>query len=129
VSRPNWDDYFLDIALMVARRSTCSRASVGAVIVKDNCILSTGYNGSPTGQPHCTDVGCTILNDHCVNTLHAEANAISFAKVQEIDLRGSTLYYWDSKHRKADSVADLKSHCQACGHLAEIVGISRVVGR
>ena len=57
-NRPPWDDYFMQITFEVAKRSTCPRAAVGAVIVRDKRILTTGYNGSPAGLPHCTDVGC-----------------------------------------------------------------------
>ncbi|MGD9281971.1 MAG: deaminase, partial [Desulfobacterales bacterium] len=56
--RPSWEDYFMDIAKLVAKRSTCLRRAVGAIIVKDKRILSTGYNGAPTGVRHCTEVGC-----------------------------------------------------------------------
>ena len=71
LKRENWDTYFMNIARMVATRSTCSRKAVGAVIVKDNTILATGYNGSMSGAPHCHDVGCMIENNHCVATIHA----------------------------------------------------------
>ncbi|MGD8741193.1 MAG: hypothetical protein PVG34_12835, partial [Desulfobacterales bacterium] len=54
-SRPSWEDYFMDIAMLVARRSTCLRRAVGAIIVKDKRILSTGYNGAPTGVRHCVE--------------------------------------------------------------------------
>ncbi|MBU1173343.1 MAG: dCMP deaminase, partial [Proteobacteria bacterium] len=64
--RPSWNDYFLAIAKVVSRRSTCPRAHVGAVIVShDNRILATGYNGSPLGEPHCDDIGCLIVDNHC----------------------------------------------------------------
>lgn len=74
--RKSWDDYFMDIARMVATRSTCDRAHVGCVIVRDHRIIATGYNGSLPGHPHCDDVGHDITNGHCVRTIHAEANAI-----------------------------------------------------
>ena len=60
--RPDWDTYFLSLAKAVATRSTCPRASVGAVIVKDKRVLATGYNGAPLGEPHCTEVGCLMEN-------------------------------------------------------------------
>ena len=62
--RPTWDQYFLTITRQVAERSTCTRAKVGAVIVRDKNILATGYNGSPAGLPHCLDVGCLIYKSH-----------------------------------------------------------------
>ncbi len=76
MSRPDWEYYFMDITCRVAMRSTCPRRSVGAVIVKQKRILATGYNGAPSGMDHCTDVGCLMVDDHCVRTLHAEQNAI-----------------------------------------------------
>jgi len=74
--RPSWDEYFMRIALQVATRSTCDRKHVGAVIVRDKTVLSTGYNGSIRGMPHCDDVGHMMENGHCIATVHAEANAI-----------------------------------------------------
>jgi dCMP deaminase len=90
--RPSWDEYFMQITLQVARRSTCPRAAVGAVIVREKRILTTGYNGSPQGLPHCTEVGCLMVNGHCVRTLHAEQNAIIQGALHGVDVSGSTLY-------------------------------------
>ena len=67
----------MNIASVVASRSTCPRKFVGSVIVRDKTILSTGYNGSIRGMPHCTDVGHMMENDHCVATIHAEATPSS----------------------------------------------------
>ena len=75
-TRVSWDEYFMNIAAVVASRSTCPRKFVGAVIVRERTILSTGYNGSIRGMPHCSDVGHMMENDHCVATIHAESNAI-----------------------------------------------------
>src|SRR4028118_148388 len=73
-ARPSWDEYFTRIAHEVATRSTCPRLAVGAVIVRDKRILTTGYNGSPSGMPHCDDVGCLIRivdgREGCQRTLH-----------------------------------------------------------
>lgn len=129
MSRPDWDLYFIRIAKEVASRSTCPRAAVGAVITKDNRILSTGYNGAPAGEPHCTEVGCDIVNDHCTRATHAETNAISLAAKHGISLEGATLYYWDSKGRYAKDLDELKVHCYPCGLLAKAAGIVRVCGR
>ena len=74
--RKDWDEYFMSIAKQVAERSTCDRAHVGCVLVKDNRIIATGYNGSPSGQPHCDDAGHFISGEHCVRTIHAELNAL-----------------------------------------------------
>ena len=76
MSRATWEEYFMNIAKQVASRSTCDRKHVGAVIVKDKTILSTGYNGSIRGMPHCDEVGHMMENDHCVATIHAESNAV-----------------------------------------------------
>jgi len=72
------DEYFIRIAQVVAERSTCSRAKVGAVLVdpRTNRIVATGYNGSIKGSPHCIDVGCMMVEDHCRRTIHAEMNAV-----------------------------------------------------
>lgn len=88
--RKSWHEYFIGIAEMVATRATCPRLSVGAVIVDiNNKIVSTGYNGSPSGTPHCTQNGCAIYNGHCIRTIHAEANAILTSKS---DLFECTIY-------------------------------------
>lgn len=71
-----WDEYFAAQALLIANRSTCKRAKVGAVLVKDNKVISTGYNGSVSGTEHCIDHECLVIDGHCVRTLHAEVNAI-----------------------------------------------------
>jgi dCMP deaminase len=91
-SRVSWDQYFMNIAEVVASRSTCDRKFVGAVIVRDKTILSTGYNGSIRGLPHCSDVGHLMENDHCVATIHAEANAIVQAARNGVMIDGATIY-------------------------------------
>ncbi|MGD8397748.1 MAG: cytidine/deoxycytidylate deaminase family protein [Anaerolineae bacterium] len=112
--RPSWDDYFIEITLQVARRSTCPRAAVGAVIVRDKRILTTGYNGAPTGLPHCTEAGCLMVNDHCVRTLHAEQNAIIQGALHGVDVSGSTIYV---THQP----------CLVCAKMIINAGIKRVV--
>jgi len=91
-TRPAWDDYFMDIAFTVAQRSTCDRAHVGAVIVRDRRILTTGYNGAPSGLPHCDDAGHLMIDGHCVRTLHAEQNAIIQAALHGVTIDGATIY-------------------------------------
>ena len=91
-NRPTWNEYFMNIAHEVAQRSTCGRAQVGAVIVREKRILTTGYNGSPRGLPHCTEVGCLMENDHCIRTLHAEQNAIIQAALHGVITEGATIY-------------------------------------
>ena len=98
--RPDWQTYFMDIAALVATRSTCIRRHVGAVIVKDNRILSTGYNGTPTGIRHCLERGC--LRDELnipsgqrhelCRGLHAEQNAIIQAAYHGVTIEGGEIY-------------------------------------
>ena len=87
-----WDEYFMQIAVQVATRSTCDRKHVGAVIVRDRTILSTGYNGSVRGMPHCDDVGHMMEDTHCVATVHAEANAIIQAAKNGTSIDGADIY-------------------------------------
>ena len=100
MSRKSWDEYFMAIAELVAERSTCLRRQVGAVIVKDRKILSTGYNGAPRGIRHCSEVGCLReqLNipagerhEICRGT-HAEQNAIIQAATFGVDISGGIVY-------------------------------------
>ena len=90
--RVSWKDYFMNIAREVATRSTCDRKHVGAVIVREKTILSTGYNGSIKGLPHCDEVGCEMVDGHCVRTTHAEANAIVQAAKNGIQVNQSEIY-------------------------------------
>ena len=100
-ARPTWDQYFLTITRQVAERSTCLRAQVGAVIVRDKNILATGYNGSPAGLPHCLDVGCLIyrsttpageVEENCFRCIHAEINAIAQAAKNGAGIRDADIY-------------------------------------
>jgi dCMP deaminase len=111
MKRASWDRYFLNIAEVVATRSTCDRKHVGAVIVDDRRITATGYNGSAPGAPHCDDVGHLIQNEGCIRTIHAEANAIVDAGR---DAAGSTIYVTCSP-------------CYDCMKLILATGIDRVV--
>jgi dCMP deaminase len=99
--RPSWDQYFMTITRQVAERSTCTRAKVGAVIVRDKNILATGYNGAPAGLPHCTEVGCLVyrsttpsgeLEENCFRTIHAEINAIAQAAKNGHAIREGDIY-------------------------------------
>ena len=99
--RPSWHQYFLTITRNVAERSTCTRAKVGAVIVRDKNILATGYNGAPAGMPHCLDVGCLIYasrtpsgenEENCFRTIHAEINAIAQAAKNGHAIRDADIY-------------------------------------
>lgn len=98
--RPSWERYFMDIATLVARRTTCRRRAVGAVLVKDKRILATGYNGAPTGMAHCLDIGCLReqLNvasgqrHELCRGLHAEQNAIIQAAYHGVCIRDAVLF-------------------------------------
>ncbi|MCE2485879.1 MAG: dCMP deaminase family protein [Desulfurellaceae bacterium] len=99
--RLSWDHYFLNITRQVAERSTCSRAKVGAVIVRERSILASGYNGAPSGLPHCTEVGCLIyesrtpdgrVEENCYRTIHAEINAIAQAAKNGVSIRDADMY-------------------------------------
>lgn len=90
--RPDWDSYFLKIAYAVSERSTCDRAFVGCVLVLEKRILTTGFNGSPTGLPHCDESGHLMIDGHCVRTIHAETNAIIQAALHGVTTKGATCY-------------------------------------
>lgn len=99
-SRPSWDEYFLEVAGLVSKRSTCLRRSVGAVLVKEKKILATGYNGAPSGIRHCIDIGCirerlkipSGQRHELCQGLHAEQNVLLQAALYGISTRKSTLY-------------------------------------
>jgi dCMP deaminase len=133
MSRPDWDSYFMNIAKEVASRSTCPRASVGAVIVKDNGILSTGYNGAPSGEPHCLEVGCLIINNHCERTIHAETNAVVQAAKYGVNINGSTLYCWSERYSTKEpfegKVGECVANCIKCNQVMQAAGIIRVVNK
>jgi len=98
--RPDWDEYFLDIAKLVSRRSSCRRRSVGAVLVREKRILATGYNGAPTGLRHCLDLGCLREQNNVPSGerhelcrgLHAEQNSIIQAALHGVSVKEATLY-------------------------------------
>jgi len=90
--RVDWHEYFMAIAEQVATRSTCDRKHVGAVIVRDKVILSTGYNGSLRGAPHCDEIGHDMDGGHCVRTVHAEANAVAQAAKNGVNINNTEIY-------------------------------------
>ena len=100
INRPTYDDYFMEMAHVVSKRSTCLRRKVGAILVKDKHILSTGYNGAPKGHKHCSIVGCLREKKNVPSGerheicrgLHAEQNVIIQAAVFGIQIKNSTLY-------------------------------------
>ena len=92
MQRISWDEYFMAQSHLLSLRSTCSRLSVGAKIVKDKRIVSGGYNGSIKGDEHCIDVGCKVVEGHCVRTIHAEINAILQCSKFGVGTEGATIY-------------------------------------
>jgi len=120
--RPDIDEYFMNIANIVATRSTCLRNHVGAVIVRDKRILTTGYNGAPSGLPHCLDIGClrdsnnipSGKNQEICRGVHAEQNAIIQASLHGISIRDATIY---CTHQP----------CSLCGKMLINAHVKRVV--
>jgi dCMP deaminase len=120
--RPDWDQYFLEIAQVVAKRSTCLRRQIGAVIVRDRRILTTGYNGAPSGLSHCLDTGCLRDELHIPSgtrselcrALHSEMNAIIQAAQHGVSTKGASLY---CTHQP----------CSVCARMLINAGIGRVV--
>src|SRR3990167_7344217 len=113
LKRADWDEYFMNIARVISSRSTCDRKFVGAVIVRDKTILSTGYNGSIRKLEHCNEAGHMMENDHCVATIHAEANAIIQAAKNGVCIDGATIY-------------TTSSPCWPCFKLIANSGIRRI---
>lgn len=111
--RADWNTYFMGIAHQAATRATCLRKHVGAVIVRDRTVLSTGYNGSVRGLPHCEDEGCVMEDGHCITTVHAEANAILQAAKNGVSVDGAELY-------------TTASPCWNCFKLIANAGIRRI---
>ncbi len=122
INRPSWDEYFLNIAKLVATRSTCLRRRVGAVVVKEKQVLATGYNGAPTGLEHCDQVGCLReeLNvpsgerHELCRALHAEQNAFLQAAKHGVSLEGGTLYITTQP-------------CSICAKMIINAGIKKIV--
>jgi dCMP deaminase len=120
--RPTWDEYFMEIARQVATRSTCLRRHVGAIIVRDKYILSTGYNGAPRGMRHCEETGClreqlgipSGQRQEICRGLHAEQNAIIQAALHGVSTEGGTIYV---THQP----------CITCAKMIINAGIVRVV--
>ncbi len=121
--RPSWDDYFMGLTREVASRATCDRGKSGCIITKQRRIVATGYVGSPSGLPHCDEVGHLLkkvvddegrASTHCMRTIHAEQNAICQAARHGIPLEGGVLYC-------------TMEPCRICAMLIINVGIVRVV--
>ncbi len=121
-ARPGWDEYFLEIADLVAKRSTCLRRKVGALVVKDRRILATGYNGTPSGIAHCDEVGClreklkipSGERHELCRGLHAEQNVLLQASLHGVSLKDSAIYVTNQP-------------CIICAKMIINAGISEVV--
>jgi dCMP deaminase len=121
-NRPSWDEYFLEMARVVARRSTCLRRKIGAVLVRDRRILATGYNGAPSGLPHCEEVGCQREDlgvasgerQEICRALHAEQNAIIQGALHGVSLKGAVLYCTNQP-------------CITCAKMLINAGVKRIV--
>lgn len=112
-SRIDRETMFMQITEVVAKRSTCLRARVGAIIIRDNRVVSIGYAGAPSRLDHCLDKGCQVEGGHCIRTVHAEANAIAFAAKAGIPTDGAEMYITHSP-------------CTNCAKLIINSGIRRV---
>lgn len=112
--RPDWDQYFLKLAMLASERSTCPRMHCGSVLVKNKNVIATGYNGSIPGDDHCEDVGCMVVDNHCVRTVHAEMNALVQAARRGHAVEGATAYVTNMS-------------CTSCAKALITAGIKRVV--
>lgn len=92
MKRIEWDQYFMAQSFLLSSRSTCTRLSVGATIVRDKRIIAGGYNGSIAGGDHCIDKGCYVVDNHCVRTIHAEMNALLQCAKFGVPTEGAEIY-------------------------------------
>lgn len=132
--RPAWDEHWLEIAKVVARRSTCLRRRFGAVIVKDNVILTTGYNGAPRSTPNCVDLGKCYRKEKNIQpgtryekcrAIHAEANAIINASREGIAIKDAVIYLYGENFDRTP--IDNIIPCKMCRRWIINAGINRVV--
>ena len=125
-NRLSWQDYFMANAELISKRSTCDRAFVGAVLVKDKRIIATGYNGGVSEADNCNEVGHYMEDGHCIRTVHAEMNAIISAARR--DTLGATLYLAGREAKSGELLHDATS-CSMCRRLIINAGIEKVVIR
>lgn len=90
-----WNQYFMLQAVLLSLRSTCERLSVGAILVRDKRVIAGGYNGAVSGDDHCIDVGCYVVDGHCLRTIHAEMNAVLQCSKFGIPIDGAEIYVTD----------------------------------
>ena len=114
MKRPNWDQYFLKLAMLASERATCPRMHCGCVLVKNKNVIATGYNGSIPGDEHCEDVGCLVVDNHCIRTVHAEMNALVQAARRGNAVDGASAYITNMP-------------CTTCAKALIIAGVTRVV--
>lgn len=114
MARPNWDEYFMKLAMLASERATCPRMHCGCVLVKDREVVATGYNGSIPGDAHCEDVGCLVVDNHCVRTNHAEMNALTQAAKKGHIVDGASAYVTNMP-------------CTTCAKALIAAGVRRVV--
>lgn len=125
MERPSWDEYFMEMAMLTAKRSTCMRRNVGAVIVQEKHIIATGYNGAPKGIPHCEEIGGCLREKMNIpsgerhelcRALHAEQNAIIQAATLAQSIEGASIYITNQP-------------CVICAKMIINAGIKRIVVR
>jgi len=114
MKRPDWDEYFLKLAMLASERATCPRMHCGCVLVKNKNVIATGYNGSIPGDDHCEDAGCMMVDNHCVRTVHAEMNALIQAARRGHAVEGASAYITNMP-------------CTTCSKALITAGVKRVV--
>ena len=114
IKRPNWDEYFLKLAMLASERATCPRMHCGCVLVKNKNVIATGYNGSIPGDEHCDEAGCIVVDNHCVRTVHAEMNALAQAAKHGNSVEGATVYITNMP-------------CTTCAKALIAAGVQRIV--
>ena len=114
MKRPDWDEYFLKLAMLASERATCPRMHCGCVLVKAKNVIATGYNGSIPGDEHCDEAGCMMVDNHCVRTVHAEMNALIQAARRGHAVDGASAYITNMP-------------CTTCAKSLITAGVKRVV--
>ena len=114
MGRPDWDEYFLKLAMLASERATCPRMHCGCILVRNKNVVASGYNGSIPGDDHCEDIGCLVVDNHCIRTNHAEINALTQAAKLGNSVNGATAYVTNMP-------------CTTCAKALIAAGIKRVV--
>lgn len=114
MARPDWDEYFLKLAMLASERATCPRMHCGCVLVRKKNVVATGYNGSIPGDDHCEDAGCIVVDNHCMRTNHAEMNALTQAAKLGNSVDGASAYVTNMP-------------CTTCAKALIAAGIKRVI--